>query len=376
EAVCDLDELRELRHSGRNRDAIARQAAGPALAVPLLVRGPDRLLHAGRQAEPLGQRPRHGRMPGNHPVEIAPAGDGELEPHPEAVQRRVAAADATQHRGRRPHAPKVPVELGRLERNVVAEPLRLLVRVGVTADADQQRGVVDGRALLLVEPDAVGEPQRDHALSQDVLHRLSEAEIDAERQRRNQLREPDLRHDSTMDYSVWPSCYSELNGSVFSTRRPCLHRPRRPHSPRRPRTARLGQRHDQRAGRALWDVADRDEEARPAARGRGARHDGEGRSRQTLHARPVRGRGRQHVVTTAGPVCPDSRTHERRLMARKFTAEEKAAAKAALKDAEGEKAVLEAIAKMAAADGAIAKRIHAIVRKAAPELVPRTWYGM
>ena len=58
-------------------------------------------------------------------------------------------------------------------------------------------------------------------------------------------------------------------------------------------------------------------------------------------------------------------------MARKFTAEEKAAAKAALKDAEGEKAVLEAIAKMAAADRKIAERIHAIVRKAAPQLTPR-----
>lgn len=63
-------------------------------------------------------------------------------------------------------------------------------------------------------------------------------------------------------------------------------------------------------------------------------------------------------------------------MARKFTAEEKAAAKAALKDAEGEKAVRGAIAKMAAADRAMAERIHAIVRKAAPDLVPRTWYGM
>ncbi|HKN63571.1 MAG TPA: DUF1801 domain-containing protein [Gaiellaceae bacterium] len=63
-------------------------------------------------------------------------------------------------------------------------------------------------------------------------------------------------------------------------------------------------------------------------------------------------------------------------MARKFTAEEKAAAKAALKDAEGEKAVLAAIAKMAETDRKIAERIHAIVRKAAPELVPRTWYGM
>jgi uncharacterized protein YdhG (YjbR/CyaY superfamily) len=63
-------------------------------------------------------------------------------------------------------------------------------------------------------------------------------------------------------------------------------------------------------------------------------------------------------------------------MARKFTAEEKAAAKAALKDTEGEKAVLGAIAKMAADDREIAKRIHAVVRKVGPELVPRTWYGM
>jgi uncharacterized protein YdhG (YjbR/CyaY superfamily) len=63
-------------------------------------------------------------------------------------------------------------------------------------------------------------------------------------------------------------------------------------------------------------------------------------------------------------------------MARKFTADEKAAARAALKDAEGEKAVLEAIAKMADGDQGMAERIHAIVRKAAPDLAPRTWYGM
>jgi uncharacterized protein YdhG (YjbR/CyaY superfamily) len=63
-------------------------------------------------------------------------------------------------------------------------------------------------------------------------------------------------------------------------------------------------------------------------------------------------------------------------MARKFTAEEKAAAKAALKDSEGEAAVLAAIAKMNDADRPLAERIHAIVRKSAPGLVPRTWYGM
>ena len=65
--------------------------------------------------------------------------------------------------------------------------------VGVAADVDQQRRVVDDRALLLVEPDPLGEPQRDQALPQHVLHRLPEAEVDAERQRGDELREPDVR---------------------------------------------------------------------------------------------------------------------------------------------------------------------------------------
>ena len=43
----------------------------------------------------------------------------------------------------RPQAAQLVVVLGRLQRDVVAEPLRLLVRVGVAADVDEQRGVVD-----------------------------------------------------------------------------------------------------------------------------------------------------------------------------------------------------------------------------------------
>ena len=54
--------------------------------------------------------------------------------------------------------------LRRLERDVVAEPLRLLVGVGVAADAEQQRRVVDGRARVLVQPEPLGETQRDQAL--------------------------------------------------------------------------------------------------------------------------------------------------------------------------------------------------------------------
>ena len=43
---------------------------------------------------------------------------------------------------------------------------------------------------------------------------------------------------------------------------------------------------------------------------------------------------------------------------------------------EGETAVLDALAKMTPADRALGKRIHAIVMEAAPDLVPKTWYGM
>ncbi len=43
---------------------------------------------------------------------------------------------------------------------------------------------------------------------------------------------------------------------------------------------------------------------------------------------------------------------------------------------DGEKAVLAKIAEMPEADRAMAKRIHAIIKAAAPSLLPKTWYGM
>jgi uncharacterized protein YdhG (YjbR/CyaY superfamily) len=45
-------------------------------------------------------------------------------------------------------------------------------------------------------------------------------------------------------------------------------------------------------------------------------------------------------------------------------------------NADGESDVLEKIAAMTGTDRAMAERIHAIVRASAPDLSPRTWYGM
>jgi uncharacterized protein YdhG (YjbR/CyaY superfamily) len=73
--------------------------------------------------------------------------------------------------------------------------------------------------------------------------------------------------------------------------------------------------------------------------------------------------------------------------AKGFTAEERAAMRERAKElkaeekanrsrADGERDVVEAIAKMPASDRAIAERIHEIVATTAPDLVPKTWYGM
>ena len=44
--------------------------------------------------------------------------------------------------------------------------------------------------------------------------------------------------------------------------------------------------------------------------------------------------------------------------------------------AEGEKAALAAIAAMKEPDRSMAKRIHAIIKASAPDLLAKTWYGM
>jgi uncharacterized protein YdhG (YjbR/CyaY superfamily) len=66
-----------------------------------------------------------------------------------------------------------------------------------------------------------------------------------------------------------------------------------------------------------------------------------------------------------------------------FTAEERAAMKERARElkaegrrADGEKALLDKIAEMPEPDRAMAERLHAIITASAPDLSPKTWYGM
>ena len=69
-------------------------------------------------------------------------------------------------------------------------------------------------------------------------------------------------------------------------------------------------------------------------------------------------------------------TADERAAMRERARELKAETRAKKSRADGEGDVLAAIAKMPEPDRSMATRLHAIVKANAPELLPKTWYGM
>ena len=72
----------------------------------------------------------------------------------------------------------------------------------------------------------------------------------------------------------------------------------------------------------------------------------------------------------------DGFSAEERAAMKERAAELRAEGKKGAKKADGLQAVLDSIAKMAPEDRALAERVHVAVTTNAPELTPKTWYGM
>ena len=72
----------------------------------------------------------------------------------------------------------------------------------------------------------------------------------------------------------------------------------------------------------------------------------------------------------------DGFTAEERAAMKERAAELRAEGKRGAKKADGLQAVLDGIAKMAPEDRALAERVHVTVTRTAPDLSPKTWYGM
>lgn len=72
----------------------------------------------------------------------------------------------------------------------------------------------------------------------------------------------------------------------------------------------------------------------------------------------------------------DGFSAEERAAMKQRAAELRAEGKKGAQKAEGIQAVLDAIAKMAPEDRALAERVHVTITANAPDLAPKTWYGM
>jgi hypothetical protein len=76
-------------------------------------------------------------------------------------------------------------------------------------------------------------------------------------------------------------------------------------------------------------------------------------------------------------------THTTRQASQSFSAEERAAMRERAKElkasqnrADGERDCLAKIAEMQEVDRSLAERLHSLITASAPELAPKTWYGM
>jgi len=88
-------------------------------------------------------------------------------------------------------------------------------------------------------------------------------------------------------------------------------------------------------------------------------------------------------AATKAPAKPAKRSSATSKAGQGLTPEEKAAMreyarerKAQAANIDGEKQLLEAIAKMEEPARSMATKLHALIKAAAPGLAPRTWYGM
>ncbi len=86
--------------------------------------------------------------------------------------------------------------------------------------------------------------------------------------------------------------------------------------------------------------------------------------------------GKSAASTTANKQKAKGFTDEEKAAMRNRAQELKAEERASKNRAEGESAAQAAIAAMREPDRSMARRIHEIVKASAPELMPKTWYGM
>jgi hypothetical protein len=192
-AVKHLDHVGELHDPHRRADRLAREPPGVSSAIPAFEHLAKRVAHRLAQPEASCQISRDHAVRATHRLDRAAACDEELERGPRPPRRRVTGADVSHDEPRLFDPDQIGGVVVRARGDVIAEPPGLLERVRTAAHPRQQGNVVHDRAIGLAQPEALAQPQCEHAHPQHVLHRLTQPQVGTQRQRGDQLGNTDTR---------------------------------------------------------------------------------------------------------------------------------------------------------------------------------------
>jgi len=186
-----LQYVRQVDNPRRQQDLRPAGLTRLALPVPPLEGLEQRIAHLLGQAEPGRELVR--RIPVIRQHLLGDPGSLAEERHtqPDPLGQRPSRAQVLGHVHVRREPGHVVLPEVPLQRKIISEPLRLFVRVDVTADPGDQRDVVEDCAILVAQAQSLTQSERNQALPQRVLHRLTQAKISTKRQHREQLSQSD-----------------------------------------------------------------------------------------------------------------------------------------------------------------------------------------
>jgi hypothetical protein len=189
-----LDDVGEVDEARADEDVLAADPER-TLPVPTLEALPEAGPNVIAQPEASRQvvRCRVVVLREAHERAAAVTKEGDADPH--SLEQRPARSHVLQQERRCiAGSTKIIGVVGvALEPQVIPQPFRLLVGVGVTTDPGEQPGVVDDLTFGLGELQSIGQTQRHQTCPDHVLHRLAQAEIRTERKQRNELGPADSR---------------------------------------------------------------------------------------------------------------------------------------------------------------------------------------
>ena len=190
--MMHLHAVSQVEQPHRRRDSVTGHTVGHPCAIPpgkhLLERVTDLA-----KTETFGHPRRRQAVRHQTPLDRGTPGDHQVRGAAQTVQRRAPQCHVLQSEAHHRQPSLIGHVTVAAERDVVAEPTRDLGCVRHTPDPRECDHPVQGVPVVRCQTGAVSHPGGDDPGAQDVLHRLTEAQVHGQRERGYQLGQPNSR---------------------------------------------------------------------------------------------------------------------------------------------------------------------------------------